>query len=623
MSQNGDYKTSTAPKEKLLYRLLKLSWRYRKSCVKILIIQISLLSMGLLGLGLTGIGIDFVNSRVNPSGKPPHWPLGLVPPESWSAIKVLGIISGIILAQALLRTLLNYLNAISVARLIHQEIVANLRGEIYDKLQRLSFRFFDANATGSIINRVTGDVQDIRAFVDGVLIQGTIMVLSLGVYLFYMLSIHVHLTLACLATTPLLWFSSSIFSRRVRPEYKKNRELSDKMLLTLTESIQGILVTKSFGREREEIQKFNTANRLVRDQQQRAFWEVSMFQPFIGFLTHINLIVLLSYGGYLTIYGDLPLGTGFFVFAGLLQQFSGQVANISTITNNAQQSLNAAQRVFEILDDPIEIKSPTNATRLSKAKGSIKFEKVWFEYRSEESVLEEINFEIEPGKCVALLGATGSGKSTLLSLIPRFYDPARGRILIDDLDIRHLDLEDLRRNIGLVFQESFLFTNTIRANIAFGYPNATHEQVEKAARIAAAHDFITKLPQGYDTVMGERGVDFSGGQRQRLAIARAILLEPSILLLDDPTAAIDPHTESEILEAMENAIEGRTTFLVAHRLSTLRRADIILVLDNGRIVQSGTHDQLVRLRGPYRRVARAQGLSEESLGTLDISGENI
>jgi len=262
--------------------------------------------------------------------------------------------------------------------------------------------------------------------------------------------------------------------------------------------------------------------------------------------------------------------------------------------------------VFEVLDAPIEVRSRPDALRLERARGAVAFEDVGFDFQELDPVLRDLSFRVEPGQCVAVVGATGAGKSSMLSLLPRFYDVTAGRITLDGQDLRDLELEDLRRNIGIVFQESFLFSNSVAANIAFGHPDASREQIERAARIACAHDFITALPQGYETVLGEHGVNLSGGQRQRLALARAILLEPSILILDDPTAAIDPETEQGILEAMDRAIAGRTTFIVAHRLSTLRRADLIVVLEKGRIVQTGTHADLIRRPGLYQRLARLQ-----------------
>jgi ATP-binding cassette subfamily B protein len=282
------------------------------------------------------------------------------------------------------------------------------------------------------------------------------------------------------------------------------------------------------------------------------------------------------------------------------------VANLSAVANSIQQSFSGARRVFEILDAPVEIENSSKALPLPKARGAVEFQDVSFGYVPDRQVLSNVSFAVEPGECVAILGTTGAGKSTLLSLIARFYDPTRGRVLIDGHDVRDLALDDLRSNIGLVFQESFLFSNTVAANIAFGHPEATREAIERAAKIAAAHEFIRELPQGYDTVLGEWGSDLSGGQRQRLAIARAILLDPPILLLDDPAAAIDPHTEHEILLAMEQAMRGRTTFVIAHRLSTLRHAQRVIVLEQGRIVQTGTHAELMDEAGHYREAAAIQ-----------------
>jgi ATP-binding cassette subfamily B protein len=507
---------------------------------------------------------------------------------------------------------------VSVNRLVQQRLVLDLRAEVYDKLQRLSFRFFDANNTSSIITRVTSDVQSVRMFVDQVLIQSVIMVISLTVYVVYMASLNAALTLACLATTPLLWALSAWHTRRTQPEYAHNRTLVEKMVQTFVEAIQGVAVTKAFGREAEARAKFDAANNAVLAQQQVIFWRVSLFSPAIGFLTRINMMVLIGYGGWLVIQGRLPLGTGLVVFAGLLEQFSGQVNNVATIVNSVQQSLVGARRVFEILDAPVEVKSPADAVRRPKLRGDVTFEHVSFTYDGAEAVVRDINLEVKAGQCVAILGATGAGKSVLMSLVPRFFDPTAGRVLIDGIDARRIELDDLRRNIGVVFQESFLFSNTVAANIAFGHPEATSEQIERAARIAAAHAFITRLPKGYDTVLGESGNSLSGGQRQRLAIARAVLLEPAILLLDDPTAAIDSETEHDIFEALDRAIAGRTTFIVAHRLSTLRRADFIIVLEHGRIVQQGTHETLMREPGPYLHVASLQLVDNRELQELKL-----
>jgi ATP-binding cassette subfamily B protein len=516
---------------------------------------------------------------------------------------------------------------IAVNRLVQGQIVVALRAKVYDKMQRLSFRFFDENASGSIINRVTGDVQAVRSFVDGVVMQTLVVVLSLGVYLVYMVHINVRLTLACLATTPLLWALTRRFSREVRPAYERNRELADDQVRVISENLNGIHVVKGFARENEQIEAFDKSGRAVRDQRRWIFRKISVFSPLIGYLTNVNLAVMLAYGGYLVVCherapdADTAMRVGLsvgelIVFTGLLQQLSNNVSAVSNIANTMQQCLTSARRVFQVLDAPIEIQSPANPVRLPGMKGAVTFDRVGFSYRKNDAVLADISLEVKAGQLVAILGATGSGKSTLLSLVPRFYDPDSGRVVVDGHDARRLDLDCLRRSVGIVFQESFLFSNTVAANIAFGHPEASPEQVLRAAKIAAAHDFIMQLPKGYETVLREGGGNLSGGQRQRLAIARAILLEPAILLLDDPTAAVDPETEDEIMRAMDSAMEGRTTLIVAHRLSTLRRADYVVVLDQGRIVQVGTHEELIQRKGQYRRAAKLQLPDPEDSRTL-------
>ena len=599
----------------LIRRLLGVAWTYRRGCVKVLLLQLLLLSSNVGGLGLTGIGIDFIANRVDASRPAPRWPFGLTPPAAWSPMTVVAILAGGVLAVALLRAVLDFSYQLSLTVLVQGEIVVDLRAAVYDKLQRLSFRFFDAHASGSIINRVTGDVQSLRSFVDLVLIQVFILALQFALAFAYMAALHLPLTLACLVTTPLLGIGATWFSAQVRPAYVRNRELVDKLINVLSENVQGAQVVKGLAREPEEIAKFAAANREVRDQQRWIFWRLSTFIPSLGFLSQVNLVVLLSYGGALVIRGELSLGSGLVVFAGLLQQFSNQVLKISDIANSVQTSLTGARRVFEVLDTPVEITNaePDCLVRLPRARGEVCFENVHFDYVSEHSVLRGVDFQVAPGTCVAILGATGSGKSALLSLIPRFYDPNEGRVLIDGHDARCIELDDLRRNIGLVFQDSFLFSNTVAANIAFGQPGATAAQIEHAAKLAQAHEFIVGLPDGYGTVLGEGASNLSGGQRQRLAIARALLLEPAILLLDDPTAAVDPGTEHEILSALDGAMAGRTTFLVAHRTSTLRRADLVMVLDQGRIVEFGPPAELLgRSDGHYRKVAELQVADAES-----------
>ena len=604
----------------IVWRLVKLTWRYRTGALIIVVLQMGLLAFALSGLGLVGLGIDVIGQGVGASDKAPRWPFGFDPPSGWSAMTSVLVIASAVLVLAIARFLLERASVIFKALLV-RDIIVDLRISVYDKLQRLSFRFFDRHESGSIINRVTGDVQAVRQFIDGVMIELLILVISLSFFLGYMFSIHVTLTLACLATTPILWVITAMFSRIVRPAYRKNRELFDKAVLVLSENAQGVHVVKGFALQGIETQKFKEANDAVAEQHRWIFQKVALFIPSVGLITATNLLVLLVYGGYL--YANDPafaFGSGLFVFAGLLTQFSSQVGNLAQITNAVQRSVIGAQRVFEVLDEPYEVESKPAATRLNRANGRITFDNASFRYNDEDSdAIENISFTANPGETIAILGATGSGKSTLLSMIPRFYDPAAGSVTLDGHDLRDLHLDDLRRNIGTVFQETFLFSNTVKSNIAFGHPEATQEQIEQAAKIAQAHHFVTtELDHGYDTVLTEGGNGLSGGQRQRLAIARALLLDPPILLMDDPTAAIDPETEHLIMSAMDNAMHGRTTFIVAHRLSTLKRADRVIVIEKGRITEIGTHDELMQTSDHYRQAAEIQLADDDSKRLLGI-----
>jgi ATP-binding cassette subfamily B protein len=590
----------------LVRRLLGLAWQFRADCLESLVLSVMLLLLGLAGLQLLGVVIDVIRHALDPTQRAPVYPFGWRPPAGWNPLHTVTVMALAIVAQAVLRAVLTYQYNMTTARLTQGKIVPNLRDRVYDKLQRLSFRFFDVHGSSSIFNRVTGDVQSTRLFVDGVVLQGVNMLLTLVAYFVFMWRIHPSLTLACLSVTGGLWWVTHYYSGQLQPAYQRNRELYDSLVLTFTESVRGMQTVKGFAAEPHQIRRYEEANRQVSDQQKRIFRDLSLFTLLTQVLSQLSLVILFAYGGWLYVQGQIPLGGGLVVFAGLLQQFNGQVANITTISNSVQQSFTAARRVFEVLDTPSEVQNRPHAIVPGRLTGRLAFEGVTFGYLPEASVLQEVSFEAAPGQVVGIFGMTGAGKSSLLSLIPRFYDPQRGRILADGRDLRELDLDAYRRQIGIVYQESFLFSNTVAANIAFGNPHATQEQIERAARTASAHEFIVALPHGYETVLGESGVDLSGGQRQRLALARALLLEPPILILDDPTASVDPKTEHEIVSALRQAMTGRTTFVVANRLSLLRRADVILVLDKGRLAHVGTHDELAHVPGPYRETALLQ-----------------
>ncbi len=592
---------ATAP---TLRRLLGIAWSHRTDCLQLLGLQLILVVFTVAVFVLTGIAVDFIRHCADATVPAPTLPF-FIPKES-DNVATLWWLSGGIVVVALLRAALSFVFGLVSVRFMHGRIVVNLRAQVFAKLQQLSFRFFDSNASGSIINRVTSDAHSVRIFIEGVLLQLAIITVTLAVCSVYMFRTDWRLTLACLSVLPIqIWFAIR-FSKKVRPAYEENRDLMDRMVLGFSENVQGIQVVKGFSLEGRVMGRFAGWSEDIRVQKRKVFGEIALFWPVIDGLNRLSMIILLGYGGWLVMQGQISLGTGLVTFAGLLQQFATQVTTVAAVVDNAQVSLAGAKRIFEILDTDPGVASQPDARSPGRFLGRVTFDNVSFEYNENATVLKDVNFVAEPGRRIAIAGATGSGKSALLSLIPRFYDPRDGRVLLDGHDVRTLPLPELRRQVGMVFQENFLFSNTIAANIAFGHPDASQERIERAAKIAGAHDFIVAFPEGYETFLGEGGVNLSGGQRQRLAIARALLLEPTVLLLDDPTSAIDAETEKEIMEAMEAAMEGRTTFIVAHRLSTLRRADLILVLDRGRLIQQGTHEQLMAEDGHYRRAILIQ-----------------
>jgi len=482
-----------------------------------------------------------------------------------------------------------------------QKVVYEVRNDLYKAVQRQSFAFFDRTETGQIMSRATTDIDRIRGFLGFQITSliGSIFLLT-GIML-SMLSISLVLTLFCLSITPLLTVVFMFFGKRVRDIVHKAREQYGVLTSVLWENVSGIRTVRSLAAEDYERQKFYDLNRAYYQSMLQAVRLRSTFMPISALLSGSITAFIYWYGGLQVIGNQLTIDQ-LFVFSTYAAMLTQPISRIGDVWSSYQRMAAAGERIFEIIDAMPDIKDKPGAMEMPPIKGHVVFENVSFGYDNNHLILKNVSFEVKPGETVALLGPTGSGKSTIIRLIPRFYDPTHGRILIDGYDIRDVKVESLRRQIGIVSQEIFLFNATIKENIAFGKPNAAMDEIINAAKIAKAYDFIMELPQGFNTIVGEGGITLSGGQRQRIAIARALLMNPRILILDDSTSSVDVDTEYEIQQALSALLKDRTTFIITQRISTIRNADKIMVLNNGEIVEEGTHEELIRKRGLYYKI---------------------
>lgn len=487
-----------------------------------------------------------------------------------------------------------------------EKIIFDIRTQVYRYLQMLSLSFYDRRRTGELMSRVTNDSSNVRYFLvygSQQLIVDVILMVSVGILLFMK---NWSLAAISLLPVPVLILGTVVFAKKIHGTYHRIWRTWARMNSVLADTIPGILVVKAFVQEDREVDKFRSRNVELLQADLRSTKLQSWFFPGIGLLMYFGAVFVYWRGGHIVASGgSLSLGD-LTLFVSFLWMFYGPVQRLSQLTDQLEVAATAAERIFEILDSKPEVRDTKDAISLGEVKGEITLGNVSFSYNPEKKVLDNMNLQIKPGEMIGLAGASGSGKTTLVKLISRFYDPDEGTISIDGVDLRQIKQRSLREKIGVVLQEPFLFHGSVAENIAYGRPDATREEIINAAKAANAHEFIVHLPEGYDSEVGERGARLSGGEKQRISIARAIVNRPSIIILDEATSSVDTATERMIQEALENLIKGKTTIAIAHRLSTLRNADRLVILEKGKIAEIGTHDELLQKDGVYAKLVRMQ-----------------
>lgn len=511
-----------------------------------------------------------------------------------------GIMIGLYVAQWLANTF-----RIRLTNLMGQRIIYDIRYDLFRHIQTLSFRFFDQRPAGSVLVRVTNDVNALQdLFTSGVVNMLIDMVQLTGIIII-LLSLNWNLGLAVIVVVPLMFFISTHLRRHIRRAWQTVRMKQSRLNAHLNESIQGIKVTQAYTQEKANMQYFDEMNTGNRKSWNRASALNQTLLPLIELTSGIGMCILFWYGTHLVLSGVITIGV-LVGFAQYMSNFWEPINRLGQMYSQLLIAMASSERIFEFIDEKPSVSEREDAIELPPIEGHVRLENVTFAYEENRPALKGINLEALPGQSVALVGHTGSGKSTIINLICRFYDPTGGRVLIDGIDIRDVTIESLRRQIGIVLQDTFIFSGTIRDNIRFGRLDATDAEVEMAARAVNAHDFIMQLPDGYDTEVEERGNILSMGQKQLISFARALLADPKILILDEATASIDTETEVKIQDALKTLLAGRTSFIVAHRLSTIRHADKIVVLDHGEIKEVGNHDELMAHRGVYYGLIEAQ-----------------
>ncbi|MFW6030212.1 MAG: ABC transporter ATP-binding protein [Halanaerobiales bacterium] len=554
--------------------------------------------------------------------------MGLIPP--WlikygidnyimkNNIEKLWIIALIMIIVTLLKGLFDFIKSY-VSEYIAQNIIHDIRVELYEHLNKLSFSFYDSAKTGDLMSRITSDADSLRRFLANVSVYVSSNILTILGILIVMFIWDYRLGILYIGLIPLMVFGMRIYAIRVRPMFKRVRKSFASLTHFLRENFIGMEVIKLFGREKYEKNRFKKKNQKYISINLEAAKVSAFWMPYVNFLMGLGTSLVVWYGGRLVIGKAITLGTlaGFISYISMLLR---PVRQTGMMIDFSSQAAAAAERIFEVMDKKSEVKEFPEAHDINNVKGKVEYKNLNFSYDKKKKVLKDINLEVDAGDTVAIVGPTGAGKSTLIHLLPRFYDPDQGEILIDGENIKNLTLESLRNQVGIVLQHTFLFAASVKENISYGRPEANIEDIKKAAKIAQIHDFISSLPLGYETPIGERGVNLSGGQKQRLAMARVLLTDPALLILDEPTSSIDASTEEKMQKALKEVIKNRTTFVIAHRLWTVKNADKIIVIKDGEIVEKGKHEELLQRDGFYSEVHNK--LEQSNVDTNDKAGVN-
>ncbi len=550
-------------------------------------------ALGLLAPYLTGLMVGLVKVAVDPQAGGP----GAVN----HALARLPVLAAALLASAVGAAALQFMR-LYVAELVAQRSMLRARGALFEHLQRQSFDYFDATETGQLLSRATGDVDVLRRLISRAGPGALAALLQFVGTAVILLRLDTSLGLLALCVAPVFFWTVRRMSAEMRPASWQLQQQLANLTTVLQEVVSSIRVVRAFVRADHEQERFRKENRAYLERSMDVAYITALYQPLLGQLPTLGTVFILGYGGMQVISGHLSLPM-FVAFNSYVVMLLGPLRMLGMVVNLGAQAAASAERVFEILDAGGRVQQPPRAIVIERMRGDVRLEDVWSRYGEKDDwVLAGVDLEVRAGERVALVGVTGAGKSTLVHLIPRFYDPERGRVLVDGHDVRTLDLTSLRRQVGFVLQDPFLFSASIEDNIRYGRPDAPHSTVVAAARAAHIAEFVESLPDGYRTTVGERGLGLSGGQKQRVAIARALVTDPRILILDDATSSVDAENEHLIWDALERLMQGRTSFVIAHRLATVRSADRILVLENGRVAAIGTHEALLQQSELYRTI---------------------